>query len=285
MRALVVGAEGQLGQALVRRLGPDVVWSGGRDKLDVRDAPDVAALVSSVAPDVVFNASAYNQVDAAETERDLAFAINASGPAHLAAACASAGALLVHVSTDYVFDGTSTRPYREDDATGPLGVYGASKLEGESRVLASSCPSLVVRTSGVLGAGGSRGKGGSFVERILARARAGQALRVVDDQVFAPTFASDLAAGLVALVTAGARGLVNVTNSGSCSWHELASESVRLAGLSVPVEPIPTVSLGLAARRPAYSVLDGSRYSSLGLAPLPPWRESLEGLIRSLPAA
>ncbi len=285
MRALVVGAEGQLGQALVRRLGPDVVWSGGRDKLDVRDAPDVAALVSSVAPDVVFNASAYNQVDAAETERDLAFAINASGPAHLAAACASAGALLVHVSTDYVFDGTSTRPYREDDATGPLGVYGASKLEGESRVLASSCPSLVVRTSGVLGAGGSRGKGGSFVERILARARAGQPLRVVDDQVFAPTFASDLAAGLVALVTAGARGLVNVTNSGSCSWHELASESVRLAGLSVLVEPISTVSLGLAARRPAYSVLDGSRYSSLGLAPLPPWRESLEGLIRSLPAA
>jgi dTDP-4-dehydrorhamnose reductase len=279
LRALVVGADGQLGQALVRLLGERVVWSGGRDKLDIRDAPDVAALVSSVAPDVVFNASAYNKVDAAETERDLAFAVNASGPAHLADACASAGALLVHVSTDYVFDGTATRPYVEDDAAAPLGAYGASKLEGESRVLGAPCASLVVRTSGVLGAGGSRGKGGSFVERILARARSGEPLRVVNDQVFAPTFATDLAAGLVALVGAGARGLVHVTNQGSCSWHELAVESIALAGLHVPVEAISTASLGLAARRPAYSVLDGSRYRSFGLEPLPPWKESLARLV------
>jgi dTDP-4-dehydrorhamnose reductase len=239
--------------------------------------------VSSIVPDVVFNASAYNKVDAAETERDVAFAVNASGPAHLADACGPIGALLVHVSTDYVFDGRSTRPYVEDDPTGPLGVYGASKLEGESRVLASSCPSLVVRTSGVLGAGGSRGKGGSFVERILARARSGQPLRVVDDQVFAPTFAPDLAAALLALVDAGARGRVHVTNDGSCSWHELAVESVRLAGLSVAVAPVTTASLGLAARRPAYSVLDGARYRSLGLPAPPPWRDSLAGLVASLP--
>jgi dTDP-4-dehydrorhamnose reductase len=279
LRALVVGADGQLGQALVRVLGDRVVWSGGRDKLDIRDEPDVARLVTSVAPDVVFNASAYNKVDAAETERDLAFAVNGSGPAHLALACESSGALLVHVSTDYVFDGTSSRPYLEDDPTGPVSAYGASKLEGESRVRASSCESLVVRTSGVLGAGGSRGKGGSFVERILDRARSGAPLRVVNDQVFAPTFATDLAAGLVALVDVGARGLVHVTNEGSCSWHELAVESVRLAGLSVVVEAISTESLGLAARRPAYSVLDGSRYRSFGLKPLPPWRDSLAALV------
>jgi dTDP-4-dehydrorhamnose reductase len=284
LRVLVAGAFGQLGQALVRRLGDQVAWSGGRASLDVRDASAVSALVSSVRPDVVFNASAYNRVDAAESERDLAFAVNARGPSNLAQACAHSGALLVHVSTDYVFDGTASRPYREDDATGPLGVYGASKLEGESRVLASPTASLVVRTSGVLGAGGSRGKGGSFVERILARARAGEPLRVVDDQVFAPTFASDLAAALVALVAAGARGLVHVTNQGSCSWHALAALSVRLAGLSVPVEAISTASLNLPARRPAYSVLDCGLYASLGLPVLPPWPEALASLVASLPA-
>jgi dTDP-4-dehydrorhamnose reductase len=282
LRALVAGAEGQLGQALVRLLGDRVAWSGGRSGLDVCDAAAVSSLLSSVRPDVVFNASAYNKVDAAETEREIAFAVNGAGPLHLASACASAGALLVHVSTDYVFDGTATRPYHEDDTPAPLGAYGASKLAGESRVLSSSAASLVVRTSGVLGAGGSRGKGGSFVERILARARSGSPLRVVDDQVFAPTFASDLAAALVGLVSAGARGLVHVTNAGSCSWHELAVESVRLAGLSVPVEAISTASLGLAARRPAYSVLDGSRYRSLGLEALPHWRESLAALVPAL---
>ena len=284
MRALVAGAEGQLGQALVRLLGDQVVWSGGRSLLDVSDEAAVSALVSSVRPSVVLNASAYNKVDAAETERELAFAVNANGPAHLASACASVGALLVHVSTDYVFDGTASRPYREDDPPRPLGAYGESKLAGESRVLASSAASLVVRTSGVLGAGGSRGKGGSFVERILARALAGSPLRVVDDQVFAPTFASDLAAALLSLVSSGARGLVHVTNSGSCSWHELAVSSVRLAGLSVPVEAISTASLGLAALRPAYSVLDGSRYRSLGLPSLPHWRDALASLVASLRA-
>jgi dTDP-4-dehydrorhamnose reductase len=283
VKCAVVGASGQLGQALVRVLGPRVVWSGGREALDVTDAAAVASLVSTVGPDVVFNASAYNQVDLAESEPAAAFAANASGPHSLARACAASGALLVHVSTDYVFDGTASRPYVEHDAPRPLGVYGASKLAGE--FLACSAPSLVVRTSGVLGAHGSRGKGGSFVERILARARSGQPLRVVSDQTFAPTFASDLAVALVALVDAGARGLYHVTNEGACTWHELAVASLEQAGLSVPVEAISTPSLSLAARRPAFSVLDGSRYRALGLAPLPPWREALRGLVASIDTA
>lgn len=283
MRCAVVGAGGQLGQALVRVLGPRVAWSGGREALDVTDSAAVSSLVSTVAPDVVFNASAYNKVDLAETQPAEAFAANASAPHFLARACAATGALFVHVSTDYVFDGTASRPYAEDDLARPLGVYGASKLAGES--LAASTPSLVVRTSGVLGAHGSRGKGGSFVERILARARAGQPLRVVDDQTFAPTFASDLAVALVALVDAGARGLFHVTNDGACTWHELAVASLALANLSVPVEAISTASLGLAARRPAFSVLDTDRYRALGLASLPPWRESLRGLVSAIDSA
>ena len=227
-------------------------------------------------PDVVFNATAYNRVDAAETEPAAAFAVNAFAPHFLARAAREAGALLVHYSTDYVFDGTAARPYREDDAPRPLGVYGASKLAGEHLVAAAGAEHLVVRTSGVLGRGGSEQKGGSFVERIVAQARAGQPLRVVADQVFAPTFAADLAAASIALVRAGARGLFHVTNAGLVQLARPRGGRARRAPASTSrssASRSPTSRL--PARRPAYSVLDGSRYLELGLPPLRPWREAL----------
>ena len=280
MRALVAGAEGQLGRELASRLGGELVWAGGRGDLDVTDEAAVAALVERVRPDVVFNAAAYNRVDAAEGEkRELAFAVNAIAPRTLARAAASGGARLVHVSTDYVFDGTRTRPYREDDEAHPLSVYGASKLAGEGHVLASGPEHLVVRTSGVLGRRGSAQKGGSFVARILERARAGEPLRVVADQVFAPTFASDLAEALVALARTPASGLLHVTNEGSCSWHELAAAALHAAGLDVPVTAITASELKLAAQRPAYSVLDTSRYRSLGLTRPRRWQDALSELV------
>ena len=275
MRSLVVGSAGQLGRELVALLGPDVAWAGDRAELDVTDPAAVEALVARVRPGVVWNATAWNRVDAAETEHDAAFAVNAHGPAHLARAARDASALLVHYSTDYVFDGASSRPYREDDPPHPLSVYGASKLEGERLVARAGGAHLVVRTSGVLGRGGSEQKGGSFVERIVAQARAGKPLRVVADQVFAPTSAVDLAAASVALVRAGARGLVHVTNAGSCSWHELALAALAAAGLDAPVEPISLADLRLPARRPAYSVLDTTRALALGLPPLRPWKDAL----------
>lgn len=275
MKALVAGSAGQLGRELLAELGDEVVWAGGRDDLDVTDAAAVAALVSRVRPGVVFNAAAYNKVDGAEADPAGAFAVNALGAGALAKAAREAGALLVHFSTDYVFDGSLSRPYREDDRPGPLSVYGASKLAGEMLVAASGVEHLVVRTSGVLGRGGSAQKGGSFVDRILARARAGQPLRVVGDQLFAPTFAGDLARAALFLVRGGARGLVHVTNAGSCTWHELALAALKLAGLEVPVEKIVTADLGAPARRPGYSVLDCSRSLRFGLASLRPWREGL----------
>lgn len=275
MRAIVVGSAGQLGREIVALLGRQVAWAGDRAEIDATDGAAVAALVSRVRPDVVFNAAAYNRVDAAENEPSAAFAVNASAPHFLARAAREAGALLVHYSTDYVFDGTASRPYREDDTPRPLGVYGASKLAGEMVVAASGAEHLVVRTSGVLGRGGSAQKGGSFVERIVAQARAGQPLRVVADQVFAPTCAADLAAASLALVRAGGRGVFHVTNAGSCSWHELAVAALAVCGLDVPVERIPAAELRLPARRPAYSVLDGARYLGLGLPPLRSWREAL----------
>src|SRR5512133_2045267 len=189
MRALVAGALGQLGRELVLQLGSECAWAGDRAQIDVTDGAAVVALVARVAPDVVFNATAWNGVDAAETEVAPAFAVNALAPRWFAHAVRDSGALLVHVSTDYVFDGCASRPYREDDTPRPLGVYGASKHAGETLIETSGADHLIVRTSGLLGRGGSEQKGGSFVERILARARAGQPLRVVDDQVFAPTVA------------------------------------------------------------------------------------------------
>jgi dTDP-4-dehydrorhamnose reductase len=278
-RFLVTGALGQLGRSLVTLLGPRVAWSGGRAELDVRDPEAVRRLVAEVGPEVVVNASAYNKVDAAESEVQEALAVNAAGPAHLAQACRLAGALLVHVSTDYVFDGASGRPYAEGDPPGPINAYGVSKLAGEAMVASSGCQHLVVRTSGVFGAGGSRGKGGSFVDRILARARSGEALRVVTDQVFSPTYAPDLARGILALVDHGARGLFHVTNAGECSWHAFAKAALRRAGLDAPVEEIRAADLALPARRPAHSVLSNARYASLGMPMLRPWTAALEDFV------
>jgi dTDP-4-dehydrorhamnose reductase len=280
LRAAITGSAGQLGAALCRALGAAVVWAGDRAELDVTDAGAVARALGAARPEVVFNASAYNAVDAAETAPAEAFAVNALGPRHLALACRALGALLVHVSTDYVFDGELGRPYVESDAPRPLGVYGASKLAGEHLVAASGAEQLVVRTSAVFALGGSPAKGGSFVERILAKARRGEPLRVVDDQIVSPTSASDLAAALVTLVERGARGLLHVANSGSCSWHGMATRALALAGIDAPVERITTASLGSAARRPRYSALSSERAVALGLAPLRHWSEALGELLR-----
>ncbi len=275
MKALVAGSAGQLGRELVLLLGEECVWSGDLAQIDVTDRDAVSALVARVRPDVVFNATAWNRVDAAENEPEAAFAVNALAPRLLALAARAAGALVVHFSTDYVFGGDSARPYREEDPPRPLSVYGTSKLAGEMLVAASGAEHLLVRTSGVLGRGGSEQKGGSFVDRILAQARAGKPLRVVADQVFSPTIAGDLAAASLALVRAGARGLHHVTNAGECSWHELARAALSVAGLPAGVEPISCAELKLEAARPRYSVLDNSRYRALGLPPLRHWREAL----------
>ncbi len=281
MRALVVGAGGQLGQALVARLGERAVSAEGREGLDVRDADAVHRVVTATKPDVVFNASAYNNVDGAETQVAEALAVNAAGPRHLARAARDTGALFVHVSTDYVFDGMSDKPYTEDDRPRPANAYGVSKLAGEMLVAASGCAFLTVRTSGVFGSGGSRVKGGSFVERILDKARRGETLKIVADQVFSPTYAPDLAAALVALVDAGARGLFHVTNSGSCTWHGLAVEALRIAGVQAPVEEIRARNLLSPARRPPQSILSKARYDSLGLPPIRVWSDALAEFLAS----
>jgi dTDP-4-dehydrorhamnose reductase len=278
LKALVAGAGGQLGRALVQRLGDRVAWAPERHQLDIMDLEAVRAAVARVHPDVVVNAAAYNKVDAAEAAPADALSVNAAGTLHLARAAAEAGALLVHVSTDYVFDGAQSRPYVEEDPPRPINAYGVSKRAGEMMVEAVGAPALVVRTSGVFGPGGSRAKGGSFVDRILERARTGAPVRVVNDQTFSPTYAPDLAEALIALIDRGARGIVHVTSEGACTWYDLAVAALEAGGVKAQVVPIATLDLGLPARRPPYSVLSTRRYADMGAGPLRSWREALADL-------
>jgi dTDP-4-dehydrorhamnose reductase len=280
MRTVVVGAAGQLGRELRRSLPAEGTVALTHGDLDVTDASAVAARLAALAPTVVVNAAADNRVDAAEGDPGPAIAVNALAVGTLAAACRATGAWLVHVSTDYVFDGRATRPYTEDDAPNPLGAYARSKLAGELLARTLAPRHAVVRVAGLYAAGGSRGKGGSFVDRVLARARAGEPLRIVADQVTAPTWARDVATALTRLlprlVGGGAPGgIYHLTNAGACSWHEFARAALELAGVRATVESITTAALGAPAPRPAYSVLANTRLAAAGEPSLRPWRDAL----------
>ncbi len=281
-RFLIFGGSGQLGTALRRELvGCDaVVGAPPRSEVDLlRDEP--ALVIRHHAPTVVINAAAYNDVGGAElaANRIAAFRLNRDAPREMARCCSSLGIPFVQVSTDYVFDGQAQRPYREDDAVAPLQVYGLTKLEGEQAVLGNWSRALVVRTSTLFGATGRRGA--NYVDAVLDQAGASAEIEVVRHPISSPTSASDLASALLALVAVEARGLVHVVNSGSCSRLQLAVEALRLAGLAVTVRERP--ARADAVPRPAYSVLDCSRYAQVTGRSLRPWSEALGDHIRARP--
>lgn len=285
MRIAVVGAAGQLGRELCRLLPPAETVPLVRADADLEHPARVAAALEAVHPDVVVNCAADNRVDAAEDDARDAIAVNALAVAALARHCRERGALLVHVSTDYVFDGRAGRPYTEDDAPNPLGNYARTKLAGELLARALAPRHAIVRVAGLYAAGGSRGKGGSFVDKVLARARAGEPLRIVADQVTGPTWARDVAAALVRLVprlAAGTApfGVYHVTNAGACSWFEFARAALELAGAAADVTPITTAELGAPAPRPAYSVLANARLAAIGEPPLRSWGDALAAYLR-----
>lgn len=269
MRFVLFGATGQLGRQLHRRLPGEVIVVD-RHQVDLSRPGDLPSLLDALAPDAVVNCTAYNFVDRAEAEPDAAFAVNAWAVRALARWCGATGRLLVHFSTDHVFglDAARATPYAEDDAPGPVSVYGVSKLAGEY-LIRGLCPRhLIVRTCGLYGVRGQGGKG-NFVETMLRLAAEGRPIRVVADQVCTPTAAADLADATVRLIADGAVGLFHRTNAGGCSWHEFAAAIFELAGVPVCPEAIPTSAYPTPARRPAYSVL-ASR-----LPPLRPWRVAL----------
>jgi dTDP-4-dehydrorhamnose reductase len=276
MKYAVIGAAGQLGSDLVPLLGGQVIPLG-RPEADLTRPEALDGLLTQLGPDVVINCAAYNFVDKAESEPDVACAVNVWGVRALARACERLGCTLMHFSTDFVFglDSSRATPYRPGDAPGPLSVYGMSKLCGEYAVRTECRRHFVVRTCGLYGARGSGGKGGNFVETMLRLAAAGKPLKVVDDQVCTPSSTADVAAAVAALVATDRYGLYHVTNDGCTSWCGFAQAIFDLSGVVPNLSPTTSAEYGAPARRPPYSVLDCRDLASAGVASPRPWREAL----------
>ena len=282
---VIIGSNGQLGTDLQPRLAGFRVTALAHAELDVCDAARAGERLRALAPDVVINTSAFHKVDVCEDEPAAAFAVNATGAYNLARLAAALDFTLVHFSSDYVFDGASRVPYREDDLASPLSVYGVSKLAGEKLVCAFSPRHFVIRTTGLYGVAGASGKGGNFVETMLRLGKAGP-VRVVDDQVMTPTATADLAGAIAALLAREgepgvAYGVYHITSAGQCSWHFFARTIFELCGMPVDLSPIGSAQSGSKARRPAFSVLDHGKWLRAGFAELRPWREALGDYLRA----
>jgi len=273
MKIALIGAAGQLGSDLRACLTDDVTGLT-HDQIEITEPASVDAALSSLRPDVVINAAAYNQVDRAEDEPDAAYAVNAIGPRNLARYCSAHDATLVHVSTDYVFGADATRntPYAETDAPGPLGKYAISKLAGEEFVRGACPRHFVIRTCGLYS---RRSTSGNFVKTMLRLAVERDELRIVDDQHCTPTASEDLAGAIKKLIGTQSYGLFHATSSGATTWHDFAREIFRLAGISINVVPITSAEYPTPARRPTYSVLDTKKLSGTLGCQLPAWQNAL----------
>lgn len=271
MKVLVIGSAGQLGHDLLKTLAPSHDVTGvDIGEIDITDPASVQGVVRDQDADTVINCAAYTNVDSCESDSDKAWAVNADGAGNTARACAEAGAALIHISTDYVFDGTNKEPYLEDDPTSPLGEYGRGKLAGEELVRRELPDGhLIVRTAWLFGSTGQ-----NFVKTMLKLGRERDQLKVVDDQTGSPTYTGHLALALKALAETrlDQPGIYHMTNSGHCSWHDFATGIFSLAGIEVDLQPTTSEEFGSPTPRPAYSVLANTRAPEISL---PPWRQGL----------
>jgi dTDP-4-dehydrorhamnose reductase len=278
VRVLVTGGAGQLGRDLAALLGERAVALGRAD-CDVTDPAAVRAAVERHAPDAIVNCAAWTDVDGCEADPERARLVNATGAGNVARAAGDA--LVVQISTDYVFDGRAGRPYAEEDPPNPLSVYGRTKLEGEMEVAAHARRWAVVRTAWLYGAGPR-----NFVASILRAARVRDRLQVVSDQAGSPTATPDLAAGVVAVIERGATGVLHGVNAGVCTRFEFARAILEEAGDDPDrVEPVPTEAMPCPAARPAYAPLEPRAWRAAGLPELRPWREALRAVLPGLLAA
>jgi dTDP-4-dehydrorhamnose reductase len=275
---LILGAGGQLGSALASVFADRRPATPSRDLLDIENARAVQAAIETLRPAAAINASAFHNVPLCEEQPERAFAVNAEAPDRLAALCARAGSLLVHVSTDYVFSGEKQAPYVETDACVPLNAYGASKLAGERLIARRGGRYLLVRTSGLYGWGTrSSAKGLPFIEKILRAAERGEPLRVVDDITFSPSYAPHVARAVRALIEREATGVFHLSNAGACTWREFAAEALAQAGLRARIEGIPSVDVPV--RRPRYSAFSLAKAKNAGVE-MPDWREGVRAYIK-----
>lgn len=287
MKLLVLGAGGQVGTELRRARLPSGMMLTALDRagLDITDRAAIDAAIRRERPDLVVNAAAYTAVDKAESDADAAFAANAAAPGHIAEACAKAGIPLIHISTDYVYDGSKIGPYVEGDPINPLGVYGSSKAQGDAAVAAALAEHVILRTAWVYSA-----HGGNFVKTMLRLANERPSLRVVADQHGAPTAAADIAAAVIAVAARigageGRWGVFHFTGAGTATWHEFAEAIVAMAGKTVPVAAIATADYPTPARRPANSVLDCAKIAAAYGIAARPWRDALADVVAELGGA
>lgn len=275
MKILVLGAQGMLGKDLVAILSAENhVFDRDIDDFDITDQKRVQKEIEALHPQIVINAAAYTDVDGCESKRELAFSVNSEGARSVAMGCAAARAKMIHLSTDYVFDGFSKIPYREEDPPAPLNVYGSSKLQGERNIQEILKDYLIIRTAWLYGRLGK-----NFVDTILWQAGQQKELRVVNDQRGTPTFTKDLSLAIKRLSRAEARGILHITNSGSCTWFEFAQQILReksYANRDIQVIPISSAELARPAKRPAYSVMDCRRYEQITGNKMRPWEEALK---------
>jgi len=279
MRVLVIGANGQLGTDLCKVFRHLQLIALTHSDIEITDMNSVKRACKKYKPGVIINTAAYVRVDDCEVNRDKAFAVNALGARNVAVVAEGLGAKLIHISTDYVFGGETEQratPYTEFDAAVPANIYGRSKLAGENFVRHLCSRHFIIRTSGLFGVAGSSGKGGNIVDTMLRLGEEPEELRVVNDQIFSPTYTTDLAAKIAELIDTEFYGLFHITNKGCCSWYEFTNEILRLAGLKTPVIPISSDQYPQKAKRPRFSVLDNYHLKLLGMDEIRPWQEALK---------
>ena len=276
MKVAVIGATGQLGVDLCRVFSAQgaTVFALTHREIDVSASGQVERVLSAIEVDVVISTAAFHKVEECEQQPAQSFAVNAIGPRNLAHVCRKKNAVLVHFSTDYVFDGAQRRPYSECDLPLPLNVYGVSKLAGEHMLRLTWERHFVVRTCGLYGVAGSSGKGGNFVETMLKKAADGTPIRVVNDQVLTPTFTGDSPGAVSKLVRTEAYGLYHISAEGECSWYEFARKIFELEKLAVDLTPVSTTEFPSPVRRPPYSVLSKGKLKQVGIE-MPRWEDGL----------
>ena len=280
MKIALLGADGQLGHDLEPALQAHEIIPLTRRDMDVADFDRTRRVLMDLSPHVILNTTAYHRVDDCENQPELAFQVNALAVLNLVRIANDSDAVLLHISTDYVFDGNTREPYTESSQPLPLSVYATSKLSGEFLVRAAAQKYFLIRTCGLYGVAGSHGKGGNFVETMIAKAKRLEPIRVVDDQVVTPTYTVDLAHQIALILSTTHYGLYHVTNEGCCTWYEFAKAIFEISGIDADLSPTTSELYKTPAIRPRYSVLENARLKQLGLNEMRHWREALAAYLK-----